>query len=243
MLQRADQFIGNSGSLTEIAARRIKNGQAALDPGSKRDRRPQMQVKAVPQTHAFLRQATRRLHRRIDQSSALTALTAPGISLERYGSVMAALGRAYRAVDPALAQASALCPADLPPYEPRWPSISRDLAALDAVGDCLQSKPGHLELKAPESEAEYLGIRYVVEGAQLGGRVIHGILYETFGDRLLEIGSFWTPDPAQQGTWQAQLKCLSRLDSRDSLAAAARAARSTFRRMAADLTVVNGDAS
>jgi len=198
-------------------------------------------MKAAHPPHVLLRQATRRLHRRVDQSSGLTALTAPGISLERYRSVMIALGRAYRTVDCALARAGVLCPPTLPPYRPRAPRIRRDLAALAAAGDCLQPAPGRLELKAPESEAEYLGMRYVVEGAQLGGRVIHGILYKTFGDRLLEIGSFWTPDPAQEASWPALLNSLPRLDSRDSLAAAARAARLTFRRMAAELTIVNGD--
>jgi heme oxygenase len=80
-------------------------------------------------------------------------------------------------------------------------------------------------------------MRYVVEGAQLGGRVIHRRLLEAFGVGFQEFGSFWSPDPAIQSSWPAVLKSLTRVESRDSLAEAARSARSTFRHMKIYLAV------
>ena len=83
----------------------------------------------------------------------------------------------------------------------------------------------------PQSVAAYMGMRYVVEGAQLGNRIIHKHLRVAFGSRIEEFGSFWMPDSAFQCNWRDVLNGIARLQSRDSLAAAARAARMTFRHM------------
>jgi heme oxygenase len=84
-------------------------------------------------------------------------------------------------------------------------------------------------------------MRYVVEGAQLGSRVIQRSLREAFGPGLGEFGSFWTPDVAWQQCWPAVLGELARLETRETLAAAARAARLTFRHMELCLAVREGE--
>jgi hypothetical protein len=54
---------------------------------------------------------------------------------------------------------------------------------------------------------------------------------------LSEFGTFWTPGSTLQCSWPQLVKILARMESRESLAAAARAARMTFRHMAANLGV------
>jgi heme oxygenase len=202
-------------------------------------------AKALPSGHVFLRRATSRLHQRRDQGSVLTVLTIPtGVTLDLYREAMLSLQRAYQEIDWLLVQACALCPAALPPYIPRVPSITRDLNALGVIPHDLRSASGHSRLarhhglRAPDTEAAYPGVRYVVEGAQLGSLVIYGHLREAFGRRLSEFGTFWTPGSILPCSWPHLLKILARMESRESLAAAARAARITFRHMAANLAVL-----
>jgi len=97
---------------------------------------------------------------------------------------------------------------------------------------------GHRGLKARDTEAAFLGVRYVVEGAQLGSRVIYGHLREASGERLNEFGTFWTSGSIPQCSWPHLPRILGRMESRQSLAAAARAAHMTFRHMAANLAVL-----
>jgi heme oxygenase len=193
-------------------------------------------VKVLPSVHVFLRRATSRLHRRIDHGSVLTVLTIPtAVTLDLYREAMLSLQHAYEEIDGLLVQACAWCPAALPPYVPRVPSINRDLNALGVIPHDLPAR--RRRLAVPETEAAYLGVRYVVEGAQLGSRVIYGHLHEAFGRRLSEFGTFWTPGSTLQCSWPHLVKILARMESRESLAAAARAARMTFRHMAANLAV------
>ncbi|MDQ2948289.1 MAG: hypothetical protein M3Y27_20520 [Acidobacteriota bacterium] len=86
-------------------------------------------------------------------------------------------------------------------------------------------------LKPPDTEAAYLGMRYVVEGAQRGSRIIYRHLSAAFGDQLQTIGSFWIPGSDLQSSWSDVLKSLARVNSRESLAGAGRAARLTFHHM------------
>ena len=194
-----------------------------------------LRPQTVPTAHSFLRKSTQRLHRRIDQTSVLARLTSPGVTLDLYCCAMRSLQRAYVEIDLTLLNSCGLCPAGVPLYVPRGLSINRDLIALDMPLDESQRARPRCGLRAPESEAAYLGVRYVVEGAQLGGRLIYNHLYGVFGDKLSGFGSFWMPGSVLQGSWPCVLKSLARMESRASIAAAARAARLTFQHMAAYL--------
>jgi heme oxygenase len=187
---------------------------------------------AIPAPHSFLRQATQRLHRRIDRTSVLAVLASSGVTLELYGAAMQSLEQAYGEIDRWLLRNCGRCPAEVPPYTPRGPVIHRDLVALGIMSPDRSPQAGpQFALNVPDTEEAYLGMRYVVEGAQLGSRVIYGHLYAAFGVRLSEFGSFWMPGSALQGSWPLLLKNLARIESRPSLAAAAHSARLTFRYM------------
>jgi heme oxygenase len=191
----------------------------------------------APSAHSFLRRATNRLHHRIDQTSVLAALTIQGVTLDLYRTAMQSLERAYREIDRLLLRGSDLCPTSLPLYTPRVPRINRDLIALKMPRENWRPAQPHPQLMMPNSEAAYLGMRYVVEGAQLGNRLIYSHLRAAFGDQLRDFGSFWMPGSVLQSSWPSLLKTLSTMESRESLAAAARTARATFRHMELYLAV------
>jgi heme oxygenase len=186
---------------------------------------------ALPEAHTLLRRGTRRLHVRIDRTSVLASLIRSGVSPAEYATAMLALRRAYEEIDSVLLQSSGLCPSGLTSYTPRVPRIERDLRALDVRLDSLRPARRGMGLKLPATEAEYLGIRYVVEGAQLGGRFIYGQLCSTFGGGVHEFATFWSPESYPQGNWPTLLKSLTRVESRDGLASCVRTARLTFRHM------------
>jgi heme oxygenase len=190
-----------------------------------------LQVRTIPSAPSFLHKATKRLHHKIDQTSVLALLTIPGVTLDLYGTAMQSLERAYEEIDCALLQSCGLCPTGVPFYIPRGPSLKRDLVALDLPPDDSRRAKPRSALKVPDNEAAYLGMRYVVEGAQLGSRLIYGHLYGVFGHKLSGFGSFWMPGSVLQGSWPCVLKSLARMESRASLAVAARSARLTFRHM------------
>lgn len=193
---------------------------------------PQKNIReTLPAAHSLLRRATRRLHHQIDSTSVLAALTISGVTPDLYRTSMQFLKQTYEQIDSVLFLATHHCPKDLPLYTPRVPSLERDLAALDAQFHNPLWKRPKIGLKVPGTEASYLGMRYVVEGAQLGSRFIYGHLHTAFGDGIHEFGTFWTPGSFPQGDWQCLVQCLGRIDSRQGLVDAVRAARLTFRYM------------
>jgi heme oxygenase len=178
------------------------------------------------------------MHGRIDQASVLTLLTVPGVTLDLYRTAMQSLKLAYEEIDRLLVDHCGLCPADVPSYTPRGPRIHSDLIALNAGPLNPSGAWTGRGLRGLKTEAAYLGMRYVVEGAQLGSRVIYGHLRMTFGEKLDGFGSFWAPDPARESSWPGVLRSLAQVKSRNSLAAAALTARVTFRHMEHYLTAV-----
>jgi heme oxygenase len=182
----------------------------------------------------FLFRATGRLHKRLDQDSVLAPLVRPGVTWGHYLAAMKVLERAYRRIDECLLEGAALCPAGLPPYLPRGASLRRDLLLLQA-SPAARWISHQAALAVPDSSAAYLGMRYVVEGAQLGSRVIHSALSKIFGDTFEAAGSFWSPEAPWQGSWPFVANGLLQLESRPSLASAARAARQSFRHFVAQL--------
>lgn len=154
---------------------------------------------------------------------------------------MRALEHAYRRIDFVLTEASHLSPSGLPAYIPRVPAIARDLAAIDPEVCGIRRTPSlspdsQSLLKVPVTSAGYLGIRYVVEGAQLGNRVICRYLEKIFSDELDRIGSFWRGGPDIQKSWPLLLGCIEKLGGRGDQADAAHAARRSFLHMKVYLT-------
>lgn len=130
-----------------------------------------------------LKMRTEPLHRRVEDVPSMRRLFAPDYRLEEYVALLRRLALLYAGLEATL---YAGLPADLvaalgPPV--RRARLVADLAAL---GD--EEPIGARPREAPSSLAARLGGLYVVEGAALGGRLIHRCLSAHFGgsaDRAL----------------------------------------------------------
>lgn len=206
---------------------------------------------------ALLRQATARDHRRLDQSSVMAPLAQPGLTLVQYQQAMVALLRIYRRIDACLLQPPAHSGGDattISAYLAHSPAMEKDLRATwqaapasspaasvfksvfesgyesayeSDVDAGLEANHASNALPMPADLLAYLGMCYVIEGAQFGNRVIARNLRSSFGTMA---DSMCTSFLGESDTgWRDVMAALSALQSRREVAAAVRSARRTFR--------------
>ena len=157
----------------------------------------------------FIRRVTAPLHECLDQGSVLSCLARPDCSLLEYQHAMVGLAQAYRQADGMLATAPANATSNLPPYTPRWPLIAVDLAGLGMSFPALSAPHA-----GPTTWAHYLGMRYVVEGASLGAKVItRNLTTSPIASQLPQPPVFWGPSLPWQGCWPLLMHALSGLSS------------------------------
>jgi heme oxygenase len=155
-----------------------------------------------------IRDRTTPLHAQLDSGSYLSILLTPACSLADYKSTTSALATAYQAVDSTLANGVQYCPVALPAYVPRLPYLLADLQNLDATS----LAPPVFELAAPFSNASYLGMRYVIEGSNLGARVIYRALQHSAIAQTIAVDQcYWSHAQAWQLAWPALMRQLSDL--------------------------------
>jgi heme oxygenase len=173
----------------------------------------------------LIRRVTSPMHKRLDDGSVLSCLAREDCSLLDYQRAMLGLALAYRQADAALGVALGSTPSGLPPYTPRLPLIEADLAGLGIACEA-RSAP----LLVPTTWASYLGMRYVVEGASLGAKVIaRNLASAPIAAQLPRMPVFWVSSPPWQGCWPLLMHELSGLTSLSEQVQAAKAARSMFR--------------
>lgn len=174
---------------------------------------------------AELRVRTRPLHDQLDKGSLLSRLAQPDCSKADYVQAAQALRAVYQQVDECLGQAASLCPPDLPRYEPRAPWLEADLVRLQGkLGvPCLQS------LCPPADVSAYLGMRYVVEGAVLGARLIHRALAESpLAEELPIAECFWMRVQSFPITWPSLVRRLGQQTDASSTEATIAGASAVF---------------
>lgn len=172
-----------------------------------------------------LRKRTTPLHARLDSLSDLTVLLAPGCSLVDYKKATMSLAAAYRGVDSGLAKGARHCPPALPAYIPRLPHLVADIQRL---GFTAPASPV-LELSAPSSNASYLGMRYVIEGSNLGARVIYRALQNSaIAQSIVVDKCYWSLAQTWQTAWPALLRQLADLRTHDEWDEAANSACLVF---------------
>ncbi len=130
--------------------------------------------------HQALRQATRAAHHALDHHPILTPLAQPTLTRADYGRALHGLHALHAHAEPAIL--GFLARHDLAfDYQPR-----RKLAALahdlDALG--LSSPDASLQLDAPETPGELIGLLYTVEGATLGGQFLARRIQQNHGSSL-----------------------------------------------------------
>jgi heme oxygenase (biliverdin-IX-beta and delta-forming) len=123
---------------------------------------PIMSDDHTPRLAKWLRDMTRSDHHALDHHPLLAVLVRPAITLDDYSVALAALYGAYDAVETAL---SGFAPDE--EFPRRTPDIASD---LDELG--YPPFPLTVQSTYPDSPAARIGMMYVIEGSNLGGRVI-----------------------------------------------------------------------
>ncbi|RFC39655.1 MAG: Heme oxygenase [Candidatus Nitrotoga sp. CP45] len=174
----------------------------------------------------FIRDCTSPLHAKLDKDSLLSKIARADCSYAEYQMAMCGLARAYQQIDIALLAGAPYCPAGLPSYVARVPFL---LADLQQMGITSPAVPDSL-LTPPSNCASYLGMRYVIEGANLGAKVIAINLSRSgISTQIMLANSFWSNTNPWQNCWPIMVRMLAVLQSRAEIAQSAWAARLTFR--------------
>lgn len=173
----------------------------------------------------FIRDYTALLHAKLDKDSSLSKIASGDCSFAQYQLAMYGLARAYQQIDAALQAGASYCPAELPIYVARLPNL---LADLRHMGIAPPAVPGSL-LAPPSNCASYLGMRYVIEGSNLGAKVIASNLSRSnIATHINLANCFWSNTNPWHNCWPIMVRLLAVLQSRDEIAQSAWAARRTF---------------
>lgn len=181
----------------------------------------------------ILRERTNPLHARLDSQSDLSILLSPDCSLANYKKATMSLAAAYLGVDSVLAKGKRYCPPALPAYIPRLPHL---LADIQQLGFTAPASPV-LELSALSSNASYLGMRYVIEGSNLGARVIYRSLQNSAIAQSIGVDKcYWSLAQTWQSSWPALLRQLAELRTHEEWDEAANSAYLVFEHFIHSLT-------
>jgi heme oxygenase len=153
----------------------------------------------------------------------------PGLDLASYAAILQRFAAAYARIEPPLLTLAPGKPARLPDYKPRLPALRADLAGLGATAIA----PGRAPLELPpgaDTTAHYLGMRYVLEGATQGARLISARLEANLPQLRAGCFAYWRLQREAAADWPALCDCLDQgqPDQAEDLLRAAEAAFGVF---------------
>lgn len=150
---------------------------------------------------AFLRARTRAAHARVERVPMLARLLAPDLTRDEYISVLLAMHGFHAAIEPVIAAALRT----LPPACQLLDGAALGRLAADLAWFGVQPASRLPRVPALASVHAGLGALYVVEGANLGGRVIARRVADTLGVSAGRGGSFYGSLSAEMARerWQA----------------------------------------
>lgn len=143
--------------------------------------------------HTVLKGGTAHLHARLDALPNIKALMNPRYSSVSYCLALKAYARAHQHIEQKLINVERfLSLGNLPKYIPRLPSLFHDLSCLAANYDPQQHEicPVLVPIEALEM-SHYIGLRYVLEGASQGSKVIARHLEKSRPHLAARAFSFW----------------------------------------------------
>lgn len=185
-----------------------------------------------PRPIARIRRETRDEHERTERAVEERFFEDRAVDRSDYAGLIAAFAGLYRPLEERLAPAVAR---HLPSFEhrPRAARLERDLRSLGASHEEIDDLPtvGRERLPDLRSRPSVLGCLYVVEGSQLG----HRVLWKRFRDDLDDVAegadAFFGVDPARTRTrWERFGETFDRrITTGDALRTAVTSARTTFR--------------
>jgi len=165
--------------------------------------------------HQQLKAKTAAWHGKLDSTPALRQLIRPELTLAQYVAALQGLLAAHGKVEQQLRQladsAPGICPAELPAYRPRLPALRADLSRLGASGAAPKAPRQPPTASVSQARAHYIGIRYVLEGASQGGKMLSTRISAQL-PRLITQGAFsyWTELEAASADWAALSQYLAR---------------------------------
>lgn len=180
-----------------------------------------------------IREETRDEHERTERSVE-RRFPGPGEVVGRagYARLLAAFLGLYRPLEPKLA-AAALRHLPSFPFQRRMKRLERDLRTLGLTDRAIQSVPtlGEDRLPALRDRAEVLGCLYVVEGSQLGHRVLWKRLRAALDGSAAEADAFLAvPAERTRTRWKQFQELFDQQMSTDgTVRVAVTTARATFR--------------
>jgi heme oxygenase len=140
-----------------------------------------------------LKEHTHALHVQVDGHPMMRALCAPELTQALYIKVLNAMDIALAQLEPLMADAvrpvGAVPP---PPYRGRRAALRQDLTAMGAL-----AMPPGPQAAAGSSLAVYVGVRYVLDGARMGGLVLARLIERSLGPRAPT--EFFKGEGAQTG--------------------------------------------
>lgn len=175
-----------------------------------------------------LRLHTRDLHRELDSTPRLRQLLSPDLTPAGYADCLQGLWLAHRQAEALLAPLDPTRPPGLAPYQSRLAALQHDLHALG------HDPQAPLRDTSPESRTiwasplgHYLGMRYVVEGASQGARLIGARLQKSIGVQGISLG-YWEYQATLAENWQGFCACLDTVEAPDLRGGALAGAALTF---------------
>ncbi|MBS62447.1 hypothetical protein [Salinisphaera sp.] len=179
---------------------------------------------ALPDPLGLVRRSTQRLHASVEHDTPMARLVACDCTLEDYRAALKPLARIYAALDDKLHAARCWRPCSVGPYRARLPLLQIELERW-----CATATVAPVSAPPLDGVAAYLGVRYVIDGAQFGHRVIAASLARSAAAAVVAQGSgFWATSFVSTAEWRRLCQALRHLGSRSEAASAARAARRTF---------------
>ncbi len=161
-------------------------------------------------THKRLADATRSRHQQLDQHVALLGLLSVKPVVADYVRAMQSFYQCFYILEPVVAKyESANVVTGLGPYVRNLHALAEDLHALNVVGN---ASLVNIQVPRIETTAEYIGVRYVLEGSAQGGAYIAAHLQ----DKLPEMNSafsYWVLQRHTAQNWTDFLSFVSHLDS------------------------------
>ncbi|MEP6605829.1 MAG: biliverdin-producing heme oxygenase [Nitrosospira sp.] len=143
--------------------------------------------------HTVLKGGTAHLHARLDALPNIKALMNPRYSSVSYCLALKAYARAHQHIEQKLINVERFLSLDnLPKYIPRLPSLFHDLSCLAPNDDPQQYKIYSVTVPIEAFQmSHYIGLRYVIEGASQGSKIIARHLEKNLPHLTAQAFSFW----------------------------------------------------
>jgi heme oxygenase len=173
-----------------------------------------------------LRQATRDLHARLEQSSVFSRLMQSDVTVDDYVRALRALHRSYSTFEPRMIQGLQRIDRRYD-YLGRLPLLQKDLTRLGATPAATEAAPA---LAPTCSRPATLALLYVVEGSSLGGQLVLRQVQARLGPAVNGALAFYALDGhLEKQPWrQAQVLLRSQLSNAEDSAQTLLEARKVF---------------